>query len=83
SCDGYGNGAAQEFSSESFTARVREEFDSYFEMRNISEERRIALWDEIEDTVLEYVPDGDASHAFSRLSEFSDKEFPGIFDDCY
>ncbi|WP_175804981.1 hypothetical protein [Burkholderia ambifaria] len=83
SCNGYGKGEAKEFSSESFARRAREEFDSYFAGRYISKERLTSLWAEIKDDVLDYVCDGDASTAFSKLSEFHDSEFPGIFDDCY
>ena len=83
SCDGYGDGKAKEFSAESFAARVREEFDSYFEARHVSEERRASVWSEVQDSVLDCTCDGDNSSAFLKLSEFHDDEFPNIFDDCY
>ncbi|WP_176331033.1 DUF2267 domain-containing protein [Burkholderia vietnamiensis] len=83
SCDGYGNGQAERFSADSFIARVREEFDSYFARRYIGAERLTALWEEIESEVLADVFDGDSGTAFSKLNEFSNEEFPNLFDDCY
>lgn len=33
--------------------------------------------------MLDYVQHGDASSAFSKLSDFRNDEFPSLFDDCF
>jgi hypothetical protein len=81
-CNGYGDGRAREFDSEKFTARAKEHFDSYFEERDVTDEKRASLWAEIESDVLPHVDDGEI-RAFDRLMEFHDPDFPRLFEDCW
>jgi hypothetical protein len=83
SCDGYGRGGAQGFSAESFERHVKQRVDDYFESRPITDERRAALWYDIQCDVLDYVSNGDRSSAFHLLDRFEDKDFPRLFDDCW
>jgi hypothetical protein len=81
-CDGYGKGAARAFSGERFEARVKENFDSYFEDSEIDDEDRASIWDEIDSEVLNYARDGDGHMAFNRLYEFHNSDHPRLFEDC-
>ncbi|ATF84597.1 hypothetical protein [Burkholderia gladioli] len=81
-CDGYGAGKAREFSQENFAACVKAQFNSHLEDRSISPERRAALWAEIQSSILDRSYDGE-TRAFDALTEFHDKEFPRLFQDCW
>jgi hypothetical protein len=83
SCDGYGKGAAKEFSSERFEQHVKDQFESYFEGRVISDNKRASLWLDIQSEVLDYLNDGDERDAFNRLGNFRGDEFPRLFEDCW
>lgn len=82
-CNGYGKGDAKRFDAEKFEARVKEHVESYLEGRDVSDERRAALMQEIQDDVLDYISDGNGYEAFNRLNEFHADDFPRLFEDCW
>ncbi|BDC37722.1 hypothetical protein PTKU15_10190 [Paraburkholderia terrae] len=81
-CNGYGDGNAKEFSQENFERHVKERFESYFECYEITDEKRAQLWSDIESEILDRSHDGQ-TRAFDALMEFSDDEFPRLFEDCW
>ncbi|WP_322070945.1 hypothetical protein [Paraburkholderia bannensis] len=81
-CNGYGDGRAREFSQKDFAARVKERFDGYLESHEISEERRASLWADVESEVIDRSHEGE-TRAFDALMNFSDDEFPRMFEDCW
>lgn len=82
-CNGYGKGAAQRFSSERFEQRVKERFDDHLDGSEISYDDRGNLWNEIQSEILDYVCDGDASGAYTRLHDFHNEKHPRLFEDAY
>lgn len=82
-CNGYGKGEAKRFSAQAFEACIKTRVNDYFECRAITDERRAALWYHIERDVLDYTCDGDRSGAFMLLSQFEDRDFPDLFEDCH
>ena len=80
---GYGRGEIEPFSSSSFKQHVKEEVHRHLEDGESTAEQCAELWRDINDDIFAYLEDGREEAAFHRMNEFSSKDLPDLFTDCW